>query len=244
MTAAPETAEVDVVEAGGAGRPRRSRRALRTAAIVVASALALSWVAAAFLVRQYVIPSTSMEGTLEVGDRVVVSRLVPDVLDVHRGDIVVFRDPGGWLSPLPTPDRGPLGNALVSALTAVGLRPADADEHLIKRVIGLPGDHVTCCDVLGRVMINGMPITETDYLAAGAIPSEVPFDVVVPDGMLFVLGDNRQSSADSRSHLGNPGGGFVPVDDVVGAAFATVAPLDRVTWHRNPADVFAQVSEP
>ncbi|QAY70546.1 signal peptidase I [Xylanimonas protaetiae] len=218
---------------------------LRETAIIVVSALVLSWLIKTLLVQAFFIPSPSMHDTLVEGDRVMVSRLVPRVLDIHRGDIVVFKDPGGWLGTYVPPDHGPLGNAVVEGLTIVGLMPQDSGEHLIKRVIGVPGDHVTCAGGPdAKIEVNGVAITETAYLKPGSMPSETAFDVVVPDGMLFVLGDNRQNSADSRAHLGNPGGGFVPVDNVVGTAFATVWPFSRATWHRNPGDVFAQVPAP
>lgn len=173
----------------------------------------------------------------------MVSRLVPDAFDVHRGDVVVFKDPGGWLPPYVAPDRGPVGNTVTSAMTFVGLLPQDTGEHLIKRVIGTPGDHVVCCDAQGRVSVNGQPVDET-YIKPGSVPSQDPFDVVVPEGMLFVMGDNRQHSADSRYNTGKPGGGFVPVSNVVGTAFVKVWPLTDLTLMRNPGDVFAEVPEP
>ncbi|QAY62253.1 signal peptidase I [Xylanimonas allomyrinae] len=224
--------------------PKKGLGLLRETAIIVVSALVLSWLIKSLLVQAFFIPSASMEDTLEVGDRVMVSRLVPRVLDLHRGDIVVFRDPGGWLRPYEPPDHGPIGNAIGRGLTAVGLLPQDTGEHLIKRVIGLPGDHVTCCDADGKIEVNGTAITETSYIKPGSIPSQVPIDQTVPEGMLFVMGDNRQDSADSRFNTSKPGGGFVPIDNVVGTAFATVWPFDRATWHRNPGSVFEQVPEP
>jgi signal peptidase I len=217
---------------------------LRETAIIIVSALVLSWLIKTFLVQAFFIPSESMMDTLEVGDRVMVSRMVPDVFDVNRGDVVVFKDPGGWLPPYQEEDRGPVGNALRDAATFVGLLPQDTGEHLIKRVIGMPGDTVECCDAEGRIMINGTPIDESEYLAAGAIPSELEFSTTVPDDMLFVLGDNRQHSKDSRYNTGNPGGGFVPMENVVGNAFVIVWPFDDARVLRNPGDVFAKVPAP
>ncbi|WP_201308977.1 signal peptidase I [Puerhibacterium puerhi] len=247
----PDVSPASASPSGGAHRRDRStgRRGgrglgvLRETAVVVVSALVLSWLIKTLLVQPFYIPSGSMEDTLQVGDRVMVSRLVPRALDLHHGDIVVFRDPGGWLPPYEAPDRGPVGNAVTEVLTFVGLLPQDTGEHLIKRVIGLPGDHVTCCDAEGRVEVNGSPIDET-YIKPGSVPSQDPFDVTVPDGMLFVMGDNRQDSQDSRYNTAKPGGGFVPVSNVVGTAFATVWPLDHATWHRNPGDVFREVPQP
>ncbi|MCF4122902.1 signal peptidase I [Antribacter sp. KLBMP9083] len=216
---------------------------LKETAIIVVSALVLSWIIKSFLVQAFFIPSASMQDTLEVGDRVMVSRLTPGPFDLRRGDIVVFKDPGGWLGPYVPPDRGPVGNAITSGLTFVGLLPQDTGEHLIKRVIGLPGDHVVCCDAEGRVTVNDVDLTETSYIAPGSVPSQDPFDTVVPEGMLFVMGDNRQNSQDSRYNTSKPGGGFVPVENVVGAAFATVWPFDRATWLSNPSEVFEYVPD-
>lgn len=240
-----------VVGAGGTAAaaaegppPRRGLGVLRETAIIVVSALVLSWLIKTFLVQAFYIPSGSMEDTLEIGDRVMVSRMVPDVFDVHRGDIVVFKDPGGWLPPYEPPERTPVGQAVTNVLTFVGLLPQETGDHLIKRVIGTPGDHVTCCDDQGRVSVNGEPIDEESYIKPGSVPSQDPFDKTVPEGMLFVMGDNRQNSADSRYNEGKPGGGFVPMSNVVGSAFATVWPLGDATLLRNPGDVFAKVPEP
>ncbi|WP_278237058.1 signal peptidase I [Isoptericola sp. AK164] len=214
---------------------------LRETAIIVVSALVLSWLIKTFLVQAFYIPSSSMEDTLQIGDRVMVSRLVPDALDVNRGDVVVFQDPGGWLPPYEEPDRGPVGNALRGAATFVGLLPQDAGDHLIKRVVGTPGDTVACCDDDGRVTVNGEPVDESEYLADGAVPSQTTFEHEVPEGMLFVMGDNRQNSQDSRYNTGKPGGGFVPLDNVVGNAFVIMWPFEDARLLRNPADVFADV---
>ncbi|WP_425954515.1 signal peptidase I [Xylanimonas sp. McL0601] len=241
----PTPAEPATVNRSARHKPRNAGLGLmRETAIIVVSALVLSWLIKSLLVQAFFIPSESMQDTLEVGDRVMVSRLVPRVLDIHRGDVVVFRDPGGWLPPYVAPDYGPIGNAVARGLTVVGLLPQDTGEHLIKRVIGVPGDHVTCCNADGKVEVNGTAITETPYIKPGSIPSQDPFDTVVPDGMLFVMGDNRQDSSDSRYNTGKPGGGFVPIDNVVGTAFATVWPFDHATLHRNPGSVFEQVPEP
>nr|WP_233404844.1 signal peptidase I [Actinotalea solisilvae] len=212
---------------------------LKETAIIVVSALVLSLVIKTFLVQAFFIPSGSMEQTLLVGDRVLVTKLAPGPLDVHRGDIVVFKDPGGWL---PAQEPGPTGwrATVASVLTYVGLLPQDSGEHLIKRVVGLPGDTVECCDEQGRVLVNGVPVDEP-YLAAGASPSEIEFSVVVPDDRLWVMGDNRQNSQDSRYNQGSPGGGSIPAENVVGVAFVTVWPVDRWGALRNPGATFADV---
>ena len=210
---------------------------LKETGIIVGSALIVSWLIKTFLVQAFYIPSESMEATLDVGDRVLVSRLVPRFRQVSRGDIVVFRDPGDWLGAYTVPERG----LVTRALTLVGLLPQDSGEHLIKRAIGVPGDHVACCDAAGLVSINGEPIMEALYLAPGVSPSVSSFDVVVPDGTLFVMGDNRPNSADSRYNSEKPYGGFVPIDNVVGTAFATIWPFNHLGLLRNPSSVFELV---
>lgn len=235
---AGEVPASDVLE----GRAPRSRLAswLRETAIIVVSALVLSMLIKTFLVQSFYIPSGSMEDTLVKDDRVLVTKLAPGPLDVHRGDIVVFKDPGGWLEPSGEDEPVGLSKVVTDALTYVGLLPQDSGEHLIKRIIGLPGDTVECCEEQGRVTVNGVPLDEP-YLAEGALPSEMEFSVVVPEGYLWVMGDNRQNSQDSRYKQGNPGGGAIPIENVVGVAFVTLWPVDRWTVLRNPGDTFAEV---
>lgn len=240
---APADADEESAAERADGRTERGRRHpvrsfLRETGIVVVAALVLSLIIKTFLAQAFYIPSVSMEPTLMVGDRLVVNKLVPQVMDIHRGDVVVFLDPGGWLDTEPhqlTP--------VEQVLTWVGLLPEHADEHVIKRVIGTGGDHVVCCTAEGLITVNGQPITEP-YIVPGAVPSERPFDVVVPADHLFVLGDNRPRSADSRFHAGAVGGGFVPVSNVVGRAFVITWPLDRITWLPHPSDTFADVPDP
>lgn len=213
---------------------------LRETVIIVVSALVLSLLIKTFLVQAFYIPSSSMEDTLQVDDRVLVSKLTPGPFDLSRGDVVVFRDPGGWLQPQPETPRTAWQQAGTDLLTWVGLLPQDSGEHLIKRVIGLPGDTVECCDDSGRVLVNGEPVDEP-YLAPGSQPSELEFAVTVPSGGLWVMGDNRQNSQDSRYKQGSAGGGSVPVDNVVGRAFVTVWPVDRWSVLRTPDETFADV---
>lgn len=220
-------------------KPHPGLSALRETVIVLGSALLISLVIKTFLVQAFFIPSESMEPTMEVGDRVLVSRLVPGPLDLHRGDIVVFVDPGGWLKDSGTP-ANPVTEALTKAGEFVGLLPSNTGSHLIKRVIGMPGDHVVCCNPEGLITVNDVPITEP-YLMPGANPSDTAFDVVVPEGHLWVLGDNRDNSGDSRAHMGGPGGGMVPIDNVVGVAQVRMWPLDRLGVLRNPGATFADV---
>ncbi len=205
--------------------------------VVVAMALAISLVVKTFLVQAFFIPSGSMENTLLEDDRVVVSKLTPGPFDLNRGDIVVFKDPGGWLPPPLEPDEGPVRKVVREVFTFVGLLPHDSGEHLIKRVIGLPGDTVACCDTAGRVTVNGAAIDET-YLFPGNVPSQRPFSRTVPPGELWVMGDHREISEDSRVH------GFVPENEVVGRAFVLVWPLSRAEGLGRPESAFAGVPAP
>lgn len=239
--AAPSPVPTEDVEAAP-GRPSAGATILgwlREVVIVLVGAVVLAVIIKTFLVQAFFIPSSSMRDTLEIEDRVLVTRLAPRLLDVNRGDIVVFVDPGGWLTGTENAGaagpQGPLGDFL----TFIGLVPQDAGDHLIKRVVGVAGDTVECCSQ-GGVTVNGVPIEET-YLAAGASPSEVRFSVVVPEGYLWVMGDNRQNSRDSRYHQGDPGGGAIPLSEVVGIAQVRVWPIDRWAVLGNPAGVFADV---
>jgi len=224
------------------GEKRRKGGWLRETAIVVVSALVLSVLIKTFLVQAFFIPSGSMEDTLAVGDRVLVSKLAPGPLDVNRGDVVVFVDPGGWLD-APPDDRSSLQQGFEEVLTFIGLLPQNAGEHLIKRIIGTGGDTVECCDDEGRLTVNGVGIDEP-YLKPGVSPSESEFSVTVPEDHLWLMGDNRSNSQDSRSHRGDPGGGAVPMSNVVGTAMVILWPLDSLTVLRNPGDTFAEVPEP
>jgi signal peptidase I len=214
---------------------------LRETVTVVAIALGLSLLIKTFLVQAFYIPSESMENTLLIGDRVLVSKLTPGPFDLDRGDVVVFSDPGDWLTLPPKPDEGPLREGFRNALTFVGLLPADSGDHLIKRVIGLPGDKVACCDDKGRLTVNGKPVDEP-YLFPGDEPSSDDFTVTVPAGRLWVMGDHRGVSQDSRYHR-ELADGTVAISDVVGRAFVVVWPFDRAKLLRTP-DSFDQVPAP
>ncbi|HET6759970.1 MAG TPA: signal peptidase I [Propionibacteriaceae bacterium] len=198
---------------------------------VVVGAVIVASLLRGFVGQMFLIPSVSMENTLQVDDRVVAEKLS----GIKRGQVVVFSDPGGWLTGTTPRERGPIGKAL----QFVGVLPDTSTEHLIKRVIGLPGDHVLCCDEADRLTINGQALIETSYLAiepdgAQAQPSVIKFELVVPSGHIFVLGDNREHSRDSRCHLNDVQAGgtkgqnaFVSQDLVVGRAIAIVWPFDR-----------------
>jgi signal peptidase I len=215
---------------------------LRESGIVICLALLLSLIVKTWLMQAFYIPSESMENTLLIGDRVIVSKLVPSPINLQRGDVIVFDDPDHWL-PAPIPiQRSPLASALNSTLTFVGLLPSDEGNHLIKRVIGLPGDHVVCCDDNQRLTVNGVSLTEP-YLFPGDAPSLQSFDVTVPAGRVWVMGDHRSDSADSRPHDQGSGGakGTVPESLIVGRALTVVWPIDHWAWLANPHQTFAKV---
>jgi signal peptidase I len=217
-------------------------------ALVVVGAVVVASLLRGFVGQMFLIPSVSMENTLKVNDRVVVEKLG----GIKRGQVIVFKDPGSWLTGTTTRERGPIGKAL----QFVGVLPDTSTEHLIKRVIGMPGDHVVCCDDVGRLTVNGSALDEGSYLVSGldggsGRSSVINFDVVVPKAHLFVLGDNRDHSRDSRCHLNDVQGdvqgalakgenAFVSEDLVVGRAVAVVWPFDR--RHRLPIpDTFETV---
>ncbi len=237
-----------------AERVKRERRRgwwslLRDIVMIVVIALVVSFLVKTFVMRSFFIPSGSMEQTLQIDDRILVDELTPRFTSYDHGDIVVFRDPGGWLpaSTTTTPPRDPIAAGVDWVLSLVGLSAPDSGDHLIKRVIGLPGDHVVCCNASGQLEVNGTPLDERAYvkLAPGAkSPTVVPFDVVVPDGSLWVMGDNRDHSRDSRYNQEQPGGGFVPIDDVVGRAFLRTWPFDRFGSLGSTGGAFAGVPSP
>jgi signal peptidase I len=220
--------------------------AVREFAIVVGLALVLSFIVKTWLLQAFYIPSGSMEDTLVLNDRVIVSKLTPGPFALKRGDIIVFADPGGWLEPTPPQPHGRLSTVVRDGLTFIGLLPDNSENHLIKRVIGLPGDHVVCCDEGGRITINGAAIKEP-YLKPGDSASDQDFDITVPAGRVWVMGDHRSNSADSRAHDApdNDGSkGSVDESLIVGRAVALVWPLDHFTILTNPSETFAKVPAP
>lgn len=216
------------------GESRSLWGTIREVAIIIVIALVVSWTLKTFVVRSFHIPSASMEDTLQVGDRVMVNQLFFN--EIRRGDIVVFDDPGGWLSSDVSDQYKPN-----PVLVFVGLQPADAGTQLIKRVIGVGGDTVECCDAEGRILVNGEPVDEASYLPEGTAPSDIPFSVEVPAGHYWVMGDNRGNSLDSRYNMDSSGGPFIPEDGVVGEVFVINWPLDRLRWTGGTEDEFADV---
>jgi len=217
--------------AGGEQPADRGKQSWRQLMLVVVAAIVVMLLIKAFVVQVYRIPSASMEDTLLTGDRVLVNKLVYHVRGIARGDVVVFSGQGSWGTTTGAPDPAPPGNPLVRAiydvLADVGVYSTQT--YYIKRVIGLPGDRVACC-VNGRVTVNGVPLDETSYLFPGATPSAQPFDVTVPPGRLWVMGDNRAISDDSRGHMsaGFPVMGTVPENEVAGRAFLIIWPLPQL----------------
>jgi signal peptidase I len=229
--AATEPPDGETADSGSGARreqPRRTRRRRsfwRELPILVAVALLLAVVIKTYAVQAFFIPSGSMQNTLQINDRVLVNKIVYDIRGIHRGDIVVFNGDGSW-APGAVPTKPnfieQFGQGFAS-MFGFG-HPGDI---LIKRVIGLPGDHVACCDALGRVTVNSVPLNERSYLYPGDVPSESRFDIVVPPGRLWVMGDHRFISDDSRDHMGDPGGGTIPESAVVGRAFVIIWPVSR-----------------
>lgn len=230
-------------EAAPASPPSRRRGALlflRDVVVIVGVALLISFLIKTFLIRSFYIPSDSMMNTLVQNDRIIVNQLVPEVVPIERGDVVVFRDPGGWLPQTPQPEPPPLEAALEWIGSIVGIAAPDSDEHLVKRVVGLPGDRVVCCNDLGQMSVNGVPLEEPYVrLPSGAADvSGMDFQADVPADALWVMGDNRYDSSDSRYNRDKFGEGFVPIDDVVGRAVVISWPIDRWSWLDNYPLVF------
>lgn len=163
----------------------------------------LLWLFSLFAVKPFIIPSESMQPTLNPGDRILVNRTAFWSAPMARGDLVVFDGADSFSS-----------------------EPGD----FVKRVVGVSGDRVVCCTDTGNLSVNGVPIDESPYLYPGDEPSQLAFDVLVPGGKLWLLGDHRSQSADSRSHLGDPGGGFVLESKVVGRASFIIWPPSRWQW--------------
>ncbi|MEU9391480.1 signal peptidase I [Streptomyces sp. NPDC048324] len=224
---------------------KRRRSAVKEIPLLVGVAVLIALVLKTFLVQAFVIPSGSMEQTIRIGDRVLVDKFTPWFgSKPERGDVVVFKDPGGWLAgeqTTTTKDDPVVVKQIKEGLTFIGLLPSANDKDLIKRVIGVGGDHVKCCDVQGRVTVNGVPLTEGDYLYPGNAPSTQQFDITVPQGRLWVMGDHRGNSADSRAHMNTAYGGTVSVDSVVGRAKVIAWPLGHWTSLDEPK-TFASVS--
>ncbi|MFE0776249.1 signal peptidase I [Streptomyces sp. NPDC058861] len=212
-------------EPGGSGRaPRKQRSFWKELPLLVGIALVLALLIKTFLVQAFSIPSESMMNTLKKGDRVLVDKLTPWFgSEPERGEVVVFHDPGGWLETAETPKP----NVVQKFLSFIGLMPSAEEKDLIKRVIAVGGDTVSCKEG-GKVVLNGVPLDETSYLYPGSVPCQDSFGPIkVPEGRIWVMGDNRQNSLDSRFHQELPGGGTVAEDLVVGRAVVVAWPVTR-----------------
>jgi signal peptidase I len=207
--------------------PAAKRRPFwRELPLLIAVALILALLTKAFVVQAFRIPSGSMEDTLLVGDRVLVNKIVYDFRGIGRGDIVVFSGQGSWDPAVTPPAESLIPRAYHDVLRFTGLESDGTD--YIKRVIGLPGDRVRCCDADGRITVNGVALNESGYLYPGSNPSLQRFNIVVPPGRVWVMGDHRADSADSRYHLQAPGSGTIPVDEIVGRAFIVIWPPSQL----------------
>ncbi|MGW2277457.1 signal peptidase I [Streptomyces sp. NPDC001770] len=224
---------------------RRRRSKVTEIPLLLVFALLIALFLKTFVVQAFVIPSGSMEQTIQIGDRVLVDKMTPWFsAQPQRGDVVVFKDPGGWLGEGETADTGtaPVGiRQAKEFLTFIGLLPSADEQDLIKRVVAVGGDTVKCCGKDGRLTVNGVAVDEP-YLNLGDVPSAIQFEVKVPEGRIFVMGDHRSNSADSRYHLGNGFHGTVPLSDVVGRAVVIAWPAKN--WATlGQRDAFAGVPD-
>lgn len=235
----------DGADASGPARRPRRLPVWQESILLLVMALALALVVKTFFVQAFYIPSGSMEPGLVLNDRILVQKVSYwGGGDPERGDVVVFEDPGDWLGP--QEDVGP-GNTLTSVMSRIGLYPTGG--HLVKRVIGVAGDVIVCCDDDGRLTINGVPLDSSDFTrnradCDGPMVNQCRSDWEVgpvPEGSVFVMGDHRDDSADSSFHIcRNPDTGceegdeYVPTDLVVGKVLARVWPADRFSVLHRP----------
>jgi signal peptidase I len=226
------SATTEPTEPEEAASKKRRVSGWRELPILVIVALTIALVIKSFVVQPFFIPSSSMEDTLMINDKVLVNKLVYHFRSIQPGDIIVFNGDGSW-NPNP-PASKPPSNIVARAYDDTlgwlfhqigGLFGTPADQvDFIKRVIGTPGDRVACCNAQGLVTVNGVPLHESSYLYPGAAPSQIKFNIVVPKGRLWVMGDNRQVSDDSRLRMSDPGGGTIPENMVIGRAFVVIWP--------------------
>jgi signal peptidase I len=217
----------------GPGGGRRRRSFWRELPFLIVIALVLALLIKSFVVQAFYIPSGSMQNTLAIGDRVLINKVVYHLRSIHRGDIVVFDGTGSWDFNTPASSPNILAKAADELEGIVGI--SHDSSIYIKRVVGLPGDRVACCNTKGQVTVNGVPLSESSYLFPGNAPSTQKFSVTVPQGRLWVMGDHRAVSYDSRGHLGDPGGGTIPESGVLGRAFVIIWPPSRAGFLNIPA---------
>mgnify|MGYP006277263329 CR=1 FL=1 len=202
---------------------------LREVPVIVIAALVVSVLVKTFLIHFFYIPSGSMQNTLQIGDRIGVNKLATYFSDIKRGEVVVFKDPDNWLGTTPVESNKGITGVIHRGLVDVGILPDPATQYLIKRTIGVGGDHIQCCDSKGRLIVNGVSINEP-YIFAGNKPSDTQFNVTVPKGYIWVMGDHRGASADSRFHTEDIHKGMVPLSDVVGRAEFVVWPFNHLAF--------------
>lgn len=227
---------------GSAPKAKKPRSFWKELPILIGIALVLALLIKTFLVQAFSIPSDSMQNTLQQGDRVLVDKLTPWFgSKPERGEVVVFHDPDNWLAGEPTADP----NAVQTFLSWIGLMPSAEEKDLIKRVIGVGGDTVSCSGT-GPLKVNGKALDEASYVYPGNTPCSQDdqggqFTVKVPKGYIWVMGDHRQNSRDSRYNQSDAHHGMVPVDDVVGRAIVKAWPINR--WGTLPKpDTFSQAA--
>ena len=206
--------------------PKAKGSSLRELPILIISALVLSIIVKTFFIQFFYIPSGSMENTLQVNDRVGVNKFGALFSDIKRGEVVVFRDPANWLSPNYDDSSG-IRKVIKDSLVFVGVLPDPSKQYLIKRVIGVGGDKVRCCGKDGKIEVNGVSINEP-YIYEGDKPSDSEFEVEVPQGFIWVMGDHRGASADSRFHTDDPNKGMVALDKVTGRATFIIWPFSNL----------------
>jgi len=206
--------------------PKARGSSLRELPILIISALVLSIIVKTFFIQFFYIPSGSMENTLQVNDRVGVNKFGALFSDIKRGEVVVFRDPANWLSPNYDDSSG-VRKVIKDSLVFVGVLPDPSKQYLIKRVIGVGGDKVRCCGKDGKIEVNGVSINEP-YIYEGDKPSDSEFEVEVPQGFIWVMGDHRGASADSRFHTDDPNKGMVALDKVTGRATFIIWPFSNL----------------
>lgn len=190
---------------------------------VVGTALILSILIRTFLLQAFYVPSASMQDTLQENDRIIVSKISTRFTGIDRSNVIVFHDPGGWLGEgFPNPYDTPVGRVL----QAIGIVPSNSGNDLVKRVIGVANDKIECCDLQGRITVNGVGVDEA-YIRDGVTSDQVTFSVLVPEGNVFVMGDNRGNSEDSRFHL-DKNNGMVPVEEIIGRVAMRIWPINRI----------------
>jgi signal peptidase I len=216
------------------GAPAKKKRGFWLELMVMGVVVVvLALIVKSFAIQAFFIPSGSMQNTLAIGDRVMINKLVYHFRGIARGDIVVFNGDGSW-DTAPTPGSSSIFSEIAGNLEDIVGANQPSDVY-IKRVIGLPGDHVACCNARGQVTVNGVALSESSYLYPGNAPSTTRFNITVPAGRLWVMGDHRMISYDSRGHMGDPGGGTIPESAVMGRAFVIIWPPNRIGFLNIPA---------